>query len=45
MGHPAPTALDVVARKRRMEGFNVLYPDRVGCVWIAYGKLRYQDRP
>ena len=27
MGHPRSyMALDVVARKRRMEGFNVLYP-------------------
>lgn len=27
VGHPRPyTALDVVSRKRRMEGYNVLYP-------------------
>lgn len=27
MGHPRPyTALDIVARKRRMQGYNVLYP-------------------
>ena len=27
VGHPRPyTALDIVARKRRMEGYNVLYP-------------------
>ena len=27
VGHPRPyTALDVVARKRRMQGYNVLYP-------------------
>ncbi len=27
VGHPRPfTAMDVIARKRRMEGFNVLYP-------------------
>ena len=27
VGHPRPyTALDVVARKRRLEGYNVLYP-------------------
>src|SRR3989344_5400901 len=27
VGHPRPyTALDVLARKRRMEGYNVLYP-------------------
>lgn len=27
VGHPRPyTALDVVARKRRLEGYNVLFP-------------------
>lgn len=27
VGHPRPyTAMDIIARKRRMEGFNVLYP-------------------
>ena len=34
VGHPRPyTALDIVSRKRRLEGFNVLYP--MG--WDAFG--------
>lgn len=34
VGHPRPyTALDVVSRKRRLEGYNVLYP----IAWDAFG--------
>ena len=34
VGHPrSNTALDIIARKRRMQGYNVLYP--IG--WDAFG--------
>ena len=36
VGHPRPyTALDIVARKRRMQGYNVLYPMGLGCIWSS----------
>ena len=38
VGHPRPyTALDVVSRKRRMEGYNVLYP-------IGWDAFTYRQR-
>ena len=38
VGHPRPyTALDIVARKRRMQGYNVLYP--LGCLRTSHRKL------
>ena len=37
VGHPRPyTALDIVARKRRMQGYNVLYP-----ICLLYTSRRY----
>ena len=34
IGHPRPyTAIDIIARKKRMEGYNVLFP--IG--WDAFG--------
>ena len=34
VGHPRSyTALDIVARKRRMEGYNVLYPIGFDAFW------------
>ena len=39
VGHPRPyTALDIVARKRRLQGYNVLFPI-AGMLWPAHRKL------
>ena len=37
VGHPRPyTALDIVARKRRMQGYlECLYPCRLGYIWSS----------
>ena len=40
VGHPRPfTAIDIVTRKKRMEGYNVLFP--IG--YDAHGELRHQE--
>ena len=40
VGHPRPyTALDIVARKRRMQGYNVLVSNGMGCFWSSDRKL------
>lgn len=45
VGHPRSyTALDVVARKKRMQGFNVLYPMGFDAFGAAGRKLCDQDR-
>ena len=45
VGHPRPyTALDIVARKRRLEGYNVMYPmgfDAFGLPTENYACLLY----
>ena len=44
VGHPRPyTALDIVARKRRMQGYNVSVSHGMGCFRSAYGKLCHQE--
>lgn len=40
VGHPRSyTALDIVARKKRLQGYNVLYPMGVGRLRPAHGEL------
>ena len=42
VGHPRPyTALDIVARKRRMQGYNVLISNGLGCIRSSNRKLCY----
>ncbi len=44
VGHPRSyTALDVVSRKRRQNGYNVLYPDGLGRFWPAHRELRHEE--
>lgn len=44
VGHiKAYSSLEVISRKRRMEGYNVLFPIGFDCIWSADGELRDQD--
>ena len=37
VGHPRPyTAMDVVSRKRRLEGQKCIVYNGLGCFWLAY---------
>jgi len=39
VGHiRAYTSLEVISRKRRLEGYNVLFPIGWGCIWITNRK-------
>ena len=45
VGHPrSNTAMDIIARKRRMEGYNVLFPIGLRRLWPADGELRHQEQ-
>ena len=44
VGHPRPfTAIDIVTRKKRMEGYNVLFPHRLRRLRPAHRELRHQE--
>ena len=44
VGHPRPyTALDIVARKRRMQGIQCTLSDGMGCIWSADRELCDQE--
>ena len=44
VGHPRSyTALDVVSRKRRQNGYNVLLPDGLGRFRPAHRELRHEE--
>ena len=44
VGHPRSyTALDVVSRKRRQNGYNVLYPHGLGCLRSAHRELCHEE--
>ena len=44
VGHPRPfTAMDIICRKKRMQGYNVLYPYRLRRLRPADGELCHQE--
>ncbi len=45
VGHPEGyTATDIIARKKRMEGYNVSAPDGTGCLWSSGRGVCLTDR-
>ena len=42
VGHPEGyTATDILSRYKRAQGYNVLHPNGLGCLWIACRAIRY----